>query len=229
MKISPWRVQALLRKRKRSQPARTLSHITGFVSFLLSVAAFGFSTVAFLNSIKAEDDIRADLGPDQVGLRYDKQTKKLLVEDSGPFTIINSGNRMVAIREIVLYAFIPDNLWENAGSCNDGGGGLLGRSVMVRKPFIVKAGEIGIELPAGVAPIAIAAEEIRKPENGFHVRVCLKFLLATPDEFVESEQVVVDDASFSKLEALPLYDISPDKTPRVLFHKTSTTIFARGK
>jgi len=188
-------------------PALSKFNFRGWITFVTSMAAFGFSAVAFYNSITKEDDVRAIVTGTTTAIFYSdsKNPEGLEVFLTKPtLTIMNAGNRSAAISDASIRFIFEHPTGENPSYCSAITSAGVGFDNFA--PFVVKANDISsVELNPKFSRlkdtfgfIELDPQLYSAKEDDIWVTTCLQLSLITPDKVLNEIRIPLSANKITK-------------------------------
>jgi hypothetical protein len=161
-----------------------------WASFGLSVGAFFFGTIAFLNSIKREDDVRAVVVNQAMVRFHSTKQPSAAIFVNQKLTLLNAGNRSVAVTAVRLKVTQPQD--KSKRDCKNTQSNFIYYRDFT--PFVTKPNDISV---TQLRPIVEASDVESIGWNLFALRnpsadketsivlICLSLSLVTPDNVAD--------------------------------------------
>jgi hypothetical protein len=235
MQLSKKQFRALFAQRRPARQETTKSGppwatIVSVIGFLTSLAAFGFSVVAFFNSIEEVDDIRIVSNAWPV-VRY-RNDGGAGVHAAGQWIITNAGNRSAAISFPAVIIMVDTPL-STGRPCYDGP--TLANVGYDLAPFVIEPKQVLIKQLKlqDAAPDEMKQVPLRPPfdENKpLNVKVCNLLFLVTPDEEIRATQPLYAGTWGGGFETAVIPRVPPleiRSVPWALVHRTRSN-FLKG-
>src|SRR6202521_5599200 len=166
-----------------------------WVSGTLSAMALLVSvSVAYLTIFQQRDDLRVSFAHDVPTIGFDHKTNKIRVAVDHKVTLINSGNRAVAVRDVGLSIVQSKNIdsrfsIENSDVCFSGTTEdfqyKMGSFVVGPGEIVIKRAQLDLaEVPANKregGELLVDLSDENKGQAKYYVIACVVFILITPD------------------------------------------------